>query len=456
MSEHDETQATTEPTNTGDAPERKAVLVSGTRAGEVIDKCNAHLPALQAAGKLDVAKLAIREQWDDAKLDRELQDAELRMIRGSRSPAPAVAGSKPEPQTRDVMAAALLLSAGEHATAEKTYPAEVMNRASDLHARNGLDVVRAGLRLIRGDAPTEREELVNAAFSTTELGSAVADSSRAALLSGYVQSPQNHYMISRRIPVNNFQEHTAVRPYVADSLLAEVGKDGELKHTKLGETGYDFKISTFGRIIGITRQDVIDDAGLGRIFELERAVGLAAGRTLNKAVWARLRDAGGAHFSEDNGNLISGADSALSLTGFGLAIAALRAQTDDGGEPTGLEPAVLAVPPALESTARALLNSTEIGRSDEEPNANPWRAIAELAVVPHLAASHGGSDSRWYLAASPASCAGLIVGLLGGQDSPTVERLQPEARYLGMQLRAYFDFGTALGDPVAIVRSAGV
>jgi hypothetical protein len=60
------------------------------------------------------------------------------------------------------------------------------------------------------------------------------------------------------------------------------------------------------------------------------------------------------------------------------------------------------------------------------------------------------------LFAAPSACP-LIVAFLNGKQSPTVEffGLEQEVDRLAVSWRVYHDFGAALCDPRAAVRSAG-
>ena len=89
-------------------------------------------------------------------------------------------------------------------------------------------------------------------------------------------------------------------------------------------------------------------------------------------------------------NRLSGANTALAGTGFGLAKAGLLEMTDDEGEPLDVgEKFLLVVPPALEEAGRELLNADRIGSG----KTNVWKNAADLLVAPKLA----GEDKVWYL-----------------------------------------------------------
>ncbi|HOI66711.1 MAG TPA: hypothetical protein PLD03_08900, partial [Thiomonas arsenitoxydans] len=66
------------------------------------------------------------------------------------------------------------------------------------------------------------------------------------------------------------------------------------------------------------------------------------------------------------------------------------------------------------------------------------------------------SAKHWYLFASP-SAVPMVVAFLEGKQTPTVEYfgLDHQANKLAVTWRVYHDFGTALVDPRAAVRSKG-
>lgn len=76
-----------------------------------------------------------------------------------------------------------------------------------------------------------------------------------------------------------------------------------------------------------------------------------------------------------------GSKQTLNATNYATARAALTGMTGDGGNPLGLMPNLLVVPPSLESAGRKLLNS-EYASGGET---NEWKGTAELLVVPWLA-----------------------------------------------------------------------
>lgn len=73
---------------------------------------------------------------------------------------------------------------------------------------------------------------------------------------------------------------------------------------------------------------------------------------------------------------------------YGAARTAMRSFKDEEGRPLNINPNVLLVPPALESTAKALLTSDKL----KDGGINPYKGTAELVVDARLT-----SDTAWFL-----------------------------------------------------------
>lgn len=85
---------------------------------------------------------------------------------------------------------------------------------------------------------------------------------------------------------------------------------------------------------------------------------------------------------------LSHATLALAQASFGAARTAMRKFKDDEGRPLNIRPNVLLVPPALEDTAKALMNNERL----EDGKQNPYKGSAEVVVDARLT-----SDTAWFL-----------------------------------------------------------
>lgn len=92
-------------------------------------------------------------------------------------------------------------------------------------------------------------------------------------------------------------------------------------------------------------------------------------------------------------NLVTGALSDATLK---EAIQVMREQVDEAGGLIQMKADTLIVPPALEFTARKILES--VGESDTNlNNANTIKGSLKLVVLDYLGANAGGSDTAWFV-----------------------------------------------------------
>lgn len=99
-------------------------------------------------------------------------------------------------------------------------------------------------------------------------------------------------------------------------------------------------------------------------------------------------DGSASTFSNLGTAALSCASKALAVASYGAARAAIMAFKDYEGRPLGLMPDVLEVPPALEATAKVLLEADKL--DDNSPN--PFKGTARLIVNPRLT-----STTAWFL-----------------------------------------------------------
>ncbi len=96
----------------------------------------------------------------------------------------------------------------------------------------------------------------------------------------------------------------------------------------------------------------------------------------------------GASVSNVGTAALSAATTAAAASSYGAARLAIMSFKDDEGRPLNLIPDTLEVPPALEATAKLLLESDKL--TDESPN--PYRGTAKIKINPRLT-----STTAWFL-----------------------------------------------------------
>ena len=420
----------------------------------------------------DLAAEAVREGWT-TKLTAKMK---VRLINARRPTEPPIM-SLPEsdsahgdgfvpssdtprnPAVARLLAAVCLKAGYEHVAVDVCGP-EVTESVRKRGPDNTTDIVAAALRAEREDVPRGRDEMIRAGLSTNYLPGVLETFGRRVLLNAYTESPATWRTFARVQSVPDFRAHDLLR-LSSMRPLERVAPGGEIKHGSLTEEPrVRFKADTFGEMLGIDRRDLTND-DLGAFANLAQGLGIAAARTLNDCFWSVLLDDDTGHFSKDNKNLLKGADSCLTVESLGQAISLMHTRRDDKGNDLDLQPAVLVVPPELERTARALLESDQVIASPTKvmPSGNSLKHAVKLAVDARLSNTdkfkHAGAK-RWLLATAPLHIP-AIVAFLDGRERPTVEALglQADVNRLAFMWRVYFDFGAALGDPKSSVFSIG-
>jgi hypothetical protein len=403
---------------------------------------------------------ALENGWGvDETTKHCLQAMDLQKLRDSRPQAPTMInrGSVGVANPTKVLAAAALLMHGLQKTAEKHYDERTLQAAADLRINCALNLCSKALELNSQFVPSGQTEMIRAAFSTSALSSALADSATKELVEGYEATPATWRSIALIKPTKNFHPHSAIRGVLKDGLYKPIAENGEFKHGSLEDETYSYRSDTRGLMFSVDRKTIVND-DLGVIYDLMRTLGINGQRTINKVFWETIRNATG-FFTEGHGNYITGGNTALGIDSLGLAVMRLREQQDGDGNPIGIIPKVLAVPPALEGKARQLLASMELHRTDDgAPTANPWKALnLQLEVEAHLgaAAGEGGSDVAWYLFGNKEVSPAVIVSFLNGMERPTVEVSDTDFNTLGQRFRAYLDFGCDMAEYRGAVKALG-
>ncbi|MDD4890375.1 MAG: Mu-like prophage major head subunit gpT family protein [Phycisphaerae bacterium] len=442
--------------------------VSGiqAKAASYVGKIDAaQLNEIQAKAGQTAAELklkALNEEWPVVRLQTELLEARdmtyQKLIQVERPVGPAIHASRYDANPQ-VIEAAFARACGL-VDAEKAYNPEVLEAADKQHKGKLTlqDVLlihaeAAGCHGHRRIGTHNMGEIIQAAFSTHTLTTLLSTTGNKLLLEGFNLLPQSWRSIAGVRSVPDFKTQTAYR--MTSSLeYEEVGPAGEIKHGTLGQESYTMAAKTYGKMITITRQDIIND-DLGALNDLRMGLGMGAAIKLNKAFWV-LWINNSTFFTAARTNLVE--TNALGDTGLAAAVAAFRNMAGPDGNLLGLEPDILLVPSTLEATARKFYSSQEIRdttASTRLPVANIYFNRFRPIVVPELenSAYTGYSASTWYLLCNPAVLPTALVCFLNGQQSPTIESSDTEFNTLGIQMRAYHDWGPAFAEYRAGVKS---
>ena len=402
---------------------------------------------------------AVAEGWDQNRF-------ELQLLRASRNVGiPTTHSYHPMGNASNsrVLEAAIAKHVGLP-NLERAYDARILEASDQLGITCLMDACRLAAQLSGHTLNwRDKDAVIRAAFSTTDIPDILSNVANKSAEMAYKSFPSAAKLIARKLTANDFKSHNSVR-LTGDVIFEPLGSDGEIKHGKLEDSAYTYSVTTYAKTFGLSRQAIRDDDA-GALDEVPRSLGRGAALALEELFWKLVIANSGSFFSSGNGNLITGAGSALSSSGLASAVQKFLEQTDAQGKPIGVVPERLVVPPALKATADELYvaRTLNVGggsatADDRVPAENVHFGKYEPAVSPWIGASglSGGSDTRWYLFGNPNDVAGFGIAYLDGKETPTIEQKEMSADKLGIMWRGYFDIGVCQIDPRGAVRADGV
>lgn len=283
-------------------------------------------------------------------------------------------------------------------------------------ACRGLDRMALATRMLTFRAP---------GFHTTaDFPSLFANVANKRLRAAYDENPGTYTMWARRAPnAPDFKNISVVQLSGAPDLL-QTNEHGEFKYGTMQDGAEAYAVLTYGRIVALTRQAIVND-DLRGFDRLVGAFGNSARRLENRLVYAQLTanaalSDGTALFHANHGNLGTGAGSALQFSALSAGRTAMRLQKGLQGEELNIAPGQLIVPAALEQTAYQLTSSqyTPALKSEINEFRQGGRTALEPIVEPLLDAS---SATAWYLSASNSQIDTVEYAYLDGAEGPVIE-----------------------------------
>lgn len=436
--------------------------------------------AAELAQWLDDTPLMQRAQTEGWSVTRAKQEAEafmkVRLPNGVRAANPAFLGGDNDdhpgiPEGVRPIVAALLIRSGHSSAAEKLIGERALDQSRRLQSMSLVDLAAAALRQDGRHVPHDTQGMLRASLSGGSLTTALSGASDLILQSQWMHSKPTWGSWCAVRTAKNFRTHTSVRPTFGGDLTL-LPRGGDVDHGVIGEDAtIEWKIARYAKKYAVDEQDIIDD-NLSIFQEIVPSFGIAALRTLADLIYRVLLSNANSFFSVGHGNLASGGGSVLQTSSLATAVKNMRLMTDPDGSAIDIVPKVLSVPPELEVTARALLQSAELSRSTQldditggQPTGNPMQSLARLEVEPRLSSgvpksgdldAVAGSSTGWYLFAGPESVPFIVAGL-NGSLTPRVETfgLNSDPDSYSVSFRVSMDVGAATGDYRAAQRSTG-
>ena len=403
------------------------------RVASVIKACKDHA---------DIMAQAVKEGWTADRAELECLRAEKAdALKAERPAAPSIIDLKAAApkDAKTVAAAACMGAAMGDEVLTKQFKGVDLDAAHDLGVNRLSDVFAAfGITYRPGDNAS-MTKAIKAAFSTVDIPNVLSNVAHKFVLAGFGAVGEDWRKVSRAVPVTDFKAVKGVR-LVMGGVLKPLSKGGELQHVSLSDESRDLAAATKGSIVGITREDLIND-DLGVLSMIPERFGQMAGRTINKDVFGAISRTAG-----DYGSNTSGALNVANLaTAYQLALGI----TDSNGDYLGAMPNVILASPSNYLSALNIYQSEQVtGTSSEKGKNNVMRGL----LAPITSQFLGSGTAYWlFNSAFPL----VDVAFLNGRTTPVVETAEADFNQLGIQMRCYFDYGAAAGELKAAVYSTG-
>ena len=315
-------------------------------------------------------------------------------------------------------------------------------------ARESLGNVGVNTRGLSRD-----EVATRALHSTSDFPEILATVTNKTLRQAYEAYPRTFSLFCRQVLATDFKAMHRVQLGEAPQLL-EVGESGEFKRGTLGESKESYKVKTYGRVVAITRQTLIND-DLDAFTRIPAMYGNSIAQLESDVVWGiitanpAMAD-GNALFHTTHKNL-AGTGAALDVGSVGAARAAMAKQTGlDKKTVLNVRPAFLIVPASLELKAEQLVAQNLVPAATASVVPQSIRTLAPISE-PRLDAA---SETAWYLAASPNQIDTIEYAYLEGQQGAYIET-RNGFDVDGVEIKCRLDFGAKAIDWRGLYKNPG-
>lgn len=273
--------------------------------------------------------------------------------------------------------------------------------------------------------------------STSDFPSILGAVASRTLRSAYESFPKTFTKWAHRTTISDFRPVSRIAVSGAPE-LKKVLEGAEFTYGTMGATGEAIQLSTYGRIIAITRQALIND-DLNALSRIPAAFGARAAQLEGDIVYAILMDNptmadGQPLFHASHGNL--GTAAVINEASISAALKSFTAMKGADGAPIRLMPRYLIVPAAgprlLE--AQKLVASVTAGKTQD---VNVFAGAFEIITDPRLIPTSG--QDPWFLAADPAMVDTVEYAYLEGQEGVYTETRQG-FEVDGTEIKARHDF----------------
>jgi hypothetical protein len=424
-----------------DAVRAEAAIAERARVSEISALCERHGLADLRASLVDGGATV------DAARAKILETLATRDLQGTQARAPHVTmGADERDYRRSGIEEALLhrASPGQHKLTDNG------------RQYRGLSLLELGREVLEREGVSTRGfdkmQLAQRALATSDFPGILANVANKTLRAGYEMAPRTFLPWASRSTAPDFK--TIQRSAMGDApTLQKVNEHGEFTVGTIGEGKETYQLVTYGRIVAVTRQVIIND-DLGAFADIPRKFGFSAATLESDVVWAVLTANAAlvtdstAIFHANHGNLTA-SGTAISVDSLGVARALMRKQTSIDGRYINVTPKFLLVPAAKETIAQQYTSQAYMAAQGS--NINPFAGTLQVIAEPRLDAASG---TAWYLAADPMQVDTIEYCYLDGQDGVYIES-RNGFEVDGLEIKARLDFAAKALDFRGLYKNVG-
>ena len=335
-----------------------------------------------------------------------------------------------------------------------------------------MDLIKESVTLSGGTTRglSVNETITRSLHTTSDFPRLMAMVIRTSIVDNYREEDQTFRQIMRQSSNVDFRKKNTIGLGDLPDML-KVNEHGEFKRGTFSERGEGYALATYGRIMGFTRQLMINDGTnelLGALGQYARMVarkqsdvawGGFLGFDFEKGVSAPiLLDDGNPVFDASHNNVFVGTASSLTVDSLReVRLRGRRMMTLDGKRRAPVTFDTIIVPPELEAQAEKLvqLSFQPANMNDATPDfIRRLNVIVEtrLEDIPDEGGANGLGLTRWY--AIDSNQPGIDYAFLAGEEEIfTDERVGFDID--GIEFKVRTDFGAGWTDYTGVIQADG-
>jgi len=299
----------------------------------------------------------------------------------------------------------------------------------------------------------DRLQIVSRAFEgNSDLPNVLANVANKSLRQAYEAAPRTFTPWARQTTAPDFKLMSKVSLSDAPA-LEKVTENGEFKRGAVTDGKETYQLATYGKIIGLTRQAIIND-DLSAFTRIPAMFATAAANLESDTVYgiltanAALADGVTLFHAATHLNYTS-TGTVISIDSLGVAKKLMRLQKTPKNVVMNLTPKFLIVPAQIENVGWQY--TTPEYNAATAATVNPFRGQLQLIVEPRLDASSG---TAWYMAADSNMVDTIEYCYLEGQNGVYIETRQG-FDVDGMEIKARLDFAAKAIDYRGLYKNVG-